>query len=131
MPRGVRAGRGDASGTRSGAPVRRSGSATERVHSRDTASPLRADASCHDPAMQGPLLLGLVGTVVVACAAFLQFFVVRPERERYRSTGVKFNVVQSEGLSRLINDQGRISLLAFAGAALQVVGLLWQATRLG
>jgi len=79
--------------------------------------------------MDGPLLIGLLGSLVVAAAAFLNFAVIHPDRRRYEvGKSVGWNG-QQPGLRRLLIDQGRIAAVGFVGAGIQLVAIVWQASR--
>jgi hypothetical protein len=78
-------------------------------------------------AMDGPILLGVVGSAIITVSAFVSVVLIRPERYNVGRDGT-FGGTQP-GLKRFLAHRGRAELFALAGASLQLVSIVWAAAR--
>jgi hypothetical protein len=74
----------------------------------------------------GPLALGIVGSVIAVVSLFVSFTYITPDR--YKATQSVWTG-DNPGLRRMFIAQGRVAMLAFVGATIQLVAIIWQALR--
>jgi hypothetical protein len=84
-----------------------------------------------------PIALGLTGLLIVAASSAVSIFVFRPDSSRYALdkpvTGFAFTsdftvTPTHTGIAKLFHDQTTTALVALFGSALQVAGLILEAT---
>lgn len=80
--------------------------------------------------MEGPLLLGIVGAVIVVASVAINWVLITPDRPRYGLD--KENAFNGgTNIRQLIADWSRLTGVALVGSVFQLVAVIWQASRGG